>query len=685
MTGAVSGCSCNPDIVLGNADMVFTFPPNADLAGYDFAGGNLTPCGNMDPECKGAYFGPPKNPFKLQSDPQPDPNESDQGVDRDKDGYLVLSNSHATFDFLWLANTDDWGLGSVAKVDSKAVREVARYFSVTCYSNPGGGRAACDGTNGCCSRDDYQGFQNRLNNMPSGPHQAVNLVTNYPSRTAVDYNGDVWVANRAFGTQSSVSKIANSIDDCVDRNGTPGIQTSSDVNGDGVIDTDCNRNNVPDDVADVKAAPCVNGKAQEFFGLDDECILFTTNTNVSNMWGRPLALGQGSVDFGPSDAWAGTYNDGKFFRVDGATGLTKAQTQVPVPQGTGPYGAAVDGSGIAWVTFLSAGLAWFDTNQPQNTQSVRGSSATPISGYGIGLDRDQNVWTGGLGDGNAHRYTPDRSNGTANLGKGFWTTVLGVGDSAGATGNGRGIAADSRTMGSYFVWMARDGGFVVRIPASTIPVPKGSDMDVNGNAMAALQVAGGDTIGAGVDVDQNIWGVSNSGSVATRIKVDVGGNMTMPDISGGTDNQGCPVGAGDRCTLGLAGTGSTPDPYTYSDFTGFGLRNFTNPKGHYSYIQKGCDGGDTTWFKIEWGADVPPLTTLSARARSGKNPIPDGSWGQWTQSYAVSPADLGAMPPLMPNPANYLQVEFDLTTTDKAATPRLKYFDIVFLCGSIPG
>src|SRR5205814_1693499 len=82
----------------------------------------------------------------------------------------------------------------------------------------------------------------------------------------------------------------------------------------------------------------------------------------------------------------------------------------------------------------------------------------------------------------------------------------------------------------------------------------------------------------GLDSDANVWGVSYDGSVATRIKVDVGGNITAPDIASGNNNAGCPVGKGDRCTLGFKGDLSV-NPYTYSDFSGYGLRNFTQPKG----------------------------------------------------------------------------------------------------------
>ena len=161
-------------------------------------------------------------------------------------------------------------------------------------------------------------------------HQAVLRQSNSPSRTAIDFNGDIFVANRAFGGQSSVTKIANEVASCKDRNKNGKIDTSSDVNGDGVIQTDCNNDGQPDDIASVKATPCTNGLKQEFFGDDDECVLWTTNTNPqSGQYGRPLGLGPGINDQGPSAAWAGTYQDGKFYRIDGTTGQTKAEVQLP--------------------------------------------------------------------------------------------------------------------------------------------------------------------------------------------------------------------------------------------------------------------------------------------------------------------------------------------------------------------
>jgi hypothetical protein len=511
------------------------------------------------------------------------------------------------------------------------------------------------------------------------------MQTNFPSRTAVDWNGDVWVANRAFGGQSSVSKIANDASDCTERNGAPGIQTSSDVNGDGVIDTDCNDDGVPDDIANVASKPCTNGKAQEFYGLDDECVLFTTNTDASNQWGRPLTLSEGSVDFGPSDAWAGLWQNGHFFRIDGSTGLTKAMAPGPAHC----YGATADRNGILWIAIISDGrLGYFDTTAPANVGLTR-PATFGLDAYGIALDRDQNIWQGGWGNQNAYRYTPNRAGGFAGLGQGGWTAINNPGNSAGANGNSRGVAADSRTMNSYFVWLARDGcangcnpnGWIVRIPASSIGVPMGGhDISIDGSAYPALKMDGTDTIGVGVDVAQNVWGISHDGSVATRIPVDAMGKPTQPDItSGAAAGTHCP--AGDRCPLGFKNDTGL-DPYTYSDFTGFGLRNFTNPRGSYSYVQQGCVAGDTKWVKLVWDADVPQNTSLSAKVRTGKTPVPDGSWGAWSMNFTMSPASLAG---IMPSPAEYIQVEFDFTTMDKSATAKLKTFSVYFECSNVPG
>jgi hypothetical protein len=658
-------------------------------------GGGLNVCGDTDPTCQDVSKGPANGaPFPLHSDPNQDPNETDQGVGRDPNGYLGLDSSHASFDYLWIANTGDWGRGSLSKIDSKTVREVARYWSITCYSYPNvGSTQTCDGTKGCCAFDDFPRFQARQQHMQQPGHQQILIMNNSPSRTAVDWNGDMFVANRAFGGQSSVTKIANDPSECVDRNHNGRIDTSTDANGDGLIQTDCNQDGMPDNMDQVKQNPCKNNAKQEFFGDDDECVLWTTNTNIPDQWGRPLGLAAGATDFGPSDAWAGTYQDGKFFHLDGTTGMTKEMVQLP--QGCQPYGLAVDSSGYGWSPNLSSGpLCFFDTKHITNTNKARDPTWGQMVGYGVGLDRDQNIWVGGYGTPDAYRYTPKRTNnGFADLDKGWWVHITNAGTQNGANSIGRGIAADSRTLNQYWVWLASNDGHVVRLPGSdlnkTMGVTVGTDSQIDGRTFPAAQVDGQSTSGVGVDRDQNVWGISGSPAVATRVLVDKMGNLTPPMIN--TPPMGankCP--AGDKCDLD-DNPNSQPSPYTYSDFTGFGLRNFTSPMGSYSYVLKGCVDGsnnplDTHWVSIVWDADVPPNTQLTVHARSGNTPKPDQTWGKWTTDFTMSPADLITNMALDPNNTNdgFLEVEFIFATKDKNATPKLKSFDIGFKCGWIP-
>ena len=51
---------------------------------------------------------------------------------------------------------------------------------------------------------------------------------NCPGRVAVDTNGDVWIVNRAFGAQGTLSKFSGNIAHCIDRNNNGVIDTSFD-------------------------------------------------------------------------------------------------------------------------------------------------------------------------------------------------------------------------------------------------------------------------------------------------------------------------------------------------------------------------------------------------------------------------------------------------------------------------
>lgn len=680
--GALFVLGCGAQVITGGDGSVEGdggIHPEWDLSFHGDAGPGE--CGDIP--CSKTTYGPPSSSFPLQSDPAPDPNQDDNGVNRDDDGNLILDSSHSSFDYLWIANSEDWGRGTVSKIDAKTVKEVARYFSVTCFSRPNGGTANCDASGaGCCSLDDYQSYVNRTAGQPAPAPQPVNLTSNSPSRTAVDIDGSLWVANRAFSLQSSVSKIANDTSQCIDRNHNGVIDTSEDANQNGVIETDCNGDHQPDNYSTV----CTAGRLKEFYGVDDECILFTTNTNATAKTGRPLALGPGVTPTSPSDAWAGTYDDGKFFRIDGTSGLIVAHVQLP--SGCNPYGAVVDAAGILWAPNLNdKGLCYLDavgaTHQVGYVNDLTQVHPTR-GGYGIAIDRDQNIWLGGWTTRSVYRYHPNRTS-FSTLGDGTYTTFSqpGVGANGGSSiGNSRGIAVDNRATNQFWVWGAFDGGWIAKINPLAM-APDVVDNSVNAGSMPAKRVAGSSTIGVGVDREQNIWGISYTGSVATRIPVDASGTMSTPSIPLNPP-LGCP--AGDTCTL-KDNSDTTPFPYTYSDFTGFGLRNFTNPHGYYSVVIPGCGKQGTTWLRIDVRAEVPANTTLTVKARAGDTAAPDSSWGTWTHPFDPPSADLMTGTPLVPNGdgSGYLQVQFDLGNTDRLSTPKLKGFDVFYVCGTVIG
>ena len=87
-------------------------------------------------------------------------------------------------------------------------------------------------------------------------------------------------------------------------------------------------------------------------------------------------------------------------------------------------------------------------------------------------------------------------------------------------------------------------------------------------------------------------------------------------------------------------------------------------------------------MKAEWDGDAPPSTTLTAQARAGTIVPPDNTWSPFSTPSLISPLDLSS---LNGQGASWLQIQFDLATQDRAATPRLKSFRVWFECGNNPG
>lgn len=607
-TPPLPGCACND----GDSETSCLIDDDSsDLVGSCRVGRSL--CENgvysacelvADPYCNGV--GVSSGDFDLTDD-------NSENVELGPEGEIVLDPDvkSVEFGFLWVANT---GENTVSKIDVDTGKEVARYASVT---NSGG-----LGLPAVPSPGAYDGDENSCGNCPS--------------RTAIDFKGDAFVANRAFGLQGTVTKFANASEDCNDNNGNGVIDTSVDVDGDGQID-----------ITDTG----------EFLGEDDECILWTAQVGGNDGVPRALAIDAGGPDGEAGNVWVGLFNEQRVIQISGDTGnpITLAGSPVSVSIASGgnnssPYGAAVDGGGNLWVTGLHDGdtvyLARVNTYQATLEQlyTVPDDDDGCSYGYGISIDSDQRIWLGGWQCQDLKVFEP--------------VTEMWYRRDFDDISRTRGVAVDQNGQ----VWVAFTDGQVGKLKVDDIinmgqaaPVDV---IDVPGIVGLVPDADIGATIGVGIDRNGACWAVSrnddNDRGTATRI--DTAGNV-----------ESFPVGK---------------RPYTYSDFTGFGLTTVVRPNGYWRGKLGGCATTDavTDWRTLEWFEREPPGTAVRMRIRVADT-VAGLATATWYGPWDDSPVDLDAEG--LPD-AKFAEVEVQLSTSDPAITPAFLGFSLGFVCPGVP-
>ncbi len=473
-----------------------------------------------------------------------------------------------------------------------------------------------------------------LTSGAAGPVAAWNAVApdrNRPSRTAIDLHSNVWVANRAHdagGKQPSATKILNNPDDCTDRNANGTIETSTDANDDGVIDI---------------------GDPAEFFAEADECIAFTVVVGANGGNARALAISAGIEPGDPGNAWVGMYNEQAFYEIDGATGALMQRVPETGALGITPYGAAIDSVGRLWAPngcCGSAGLIEINTNV--NPSTIAPLVPIPDLGfagsYGITVDLEDRVWLGGWPNGMLKRYDPA---------SGLTDVVPVPGFESGYGVRGVGIDTHGNVWGAIHT-SGFDEAHVVRVVANTL-------------AVTLTQSVGGDRpVGVGVDFDGDVWTVNQLSSTASRLHIDQTTLEPAPHPMTGNVTEQFPTGL---------------QPYTYSDFTGLGLRIVTNPLGTYSQVIQGCsDESSADWLSVDVDATTPPNTEVLLFVQVGDDLATLDAqpfYGPWSSF----PADLTA-PPEGPVPsARYLRVTLQLQSSDQMSTPIVHAFGVEKACG----
>jgi len=320
---------------------------------------------------------------------------------------ITLEGFSAPKPYMFVGQTDE---GWVLKIDTITGKQLARYESVRLADCP----------NCTPSR---QGW--------------------YPSRIIVDFDGDTYVANRAFGSQGSLTKIAGGPGACIDRNGNGTIETSNDANADGKIDV---------------ASPA------EFFGQDDECVLYTMALGAVDTYPRALTLD------GKGNAYVGTYLDRKGYKLDvtvsppvvtdvfdlpsspygfvvrgdylysSALGepvmrVDLTDYSVDTMNAPGNYGIAIDGEGIGW--FGGYPLARCDFEVGGDCEVI-----ADIGSSGVAVDPAGDIWAAGDP---TYKFAPDG-------------TMLGMVSTPGGYGVAIGHDGDARVLGGYAAYRVVNGG-----------------------------------------------------------------------------------------------------------------------------------------------------------------------------------------------------------------------------------
>lgn len=408
-----------------------------------------------------------------------------------------------------------------------------------------------------------------------------------PSRTTVDLNGNVWVANRAEASYSpagsntpkgSVTRVGLVIGGTrVDKDGTPNptgqylkppfqYNTCIDRDGDGLIKTSRSLGNI---------LPWTNTGGSDTHGgvstAEDECII--NYTRVISTGTRTVAVDANN------DVWVGGENTAHE-KISGITGQPVPGTQFNL--GCGGYGGFVDKNGVLWSARYGNGLLRFDTKMM--TGQCLGNS---MGDYGLGVDpATGNIWHTFLYGNLVAKIAPDGSL---------------IGRYSHGNYYAQGVAVD----GSGNVWVAQ--------VYTTV-----GHLRTDGTFVGIISLPGGNgSTGVAVDANGKIWVTNRYSDNVMRIDPNAG------PVGGG----GYKVGAVDL-TIAL---GSGAYPYNYSDMTGYVAIGTTSPQGTWAVTQDSGLAGNR-WGRITWNTEPegsqPEGTEIIVEARSS-----DTETGLASQSY----------------------------------------------------
>ncbi len=454
------------------------------------------------------------------------------------------------------------------------------------------------------------------------PGSQKGVLTADPSRTTVGLSGQVVVANRAWQFSANPAN-ASAMSIAGD------ISQCVDRNGNGKIETSTNATPIP------WPAGMANSP--------DECVLWI-NRDIGDRQGRPQNPGADDNGSRPRAAgfdaqigldgmlstqvYIGLWGTRELVRIDAKTGKTLKRIDLGSVE---PYGLVLDKNGDVWIRGAEGSLAKVSVKAGDQVKVYNGAKAPPCP-YGITADAKGFIYT--AGGTCVSRFDPATET---------WEKL----EIPNATFT-RGLAIDN----TYGVWIADNQTGLVRVD--------GSGPKMIFNKLIPIAAEGGQatptTLGVAIDFDLNPWIVSFSNSKV--YKIDPKTNTVLGSVA---------VGA---------------NPYMYSDFSGFALRNAGTALGLWQHTFPGC-GSNTRWYKLNWKVTNTAVTHVTVKIRSaataaGLANVP------FTTIANVAP-DMSPIPIRLPAGASpdFLQVEFDLFSSDPKMTPILSGIDVGYSCNEI--
>lgn len=401
-----------------------------------------------------------------------------------------------------------------------------------------------------------------------------------PSRTTVDNDGSVWVANRnnvsnGFGSIVHIGLLENG--QCEDRNNN------------GVIDTSTGG------LGDVKAWTDASG-TRGVGTADDECIVHYTQVNSQGT--RHLSIDANN------DVWVGGLNLQNFdlitggrYDVPGSGQIIRSETSVNY----GGYGGLMDPNGVIW---SARNLLRWDVANPlsgSNGDPGGPSIGPPADGtnwsgqdgdsYGLCIDSQGNVWNTQLSGNLINKYAPD----------GTW-----LGGFAHGFNNAQGCVVDVNDE----VWVAHSlfGG------SNTVGHLL-NDGTYIGNVTLDPAVEARAT-GVAVDKAGKIWATGYNSRKVYRIDPTAG-----PIGADGVT----PVGAVDFISANLGGL-----LYNYSDMTGSTLIAPPDTGTWTVIYDSECSEHEWVTVKVSWNSEEPGDSSITVEVSSSDDGVTFGSPGVTT-------------------------------------------------------